>query len=184
MFVSIDNRQRKISMVGRSGSFPCNSIPGHSYYMHFGGWMWRTPNSNKYKRGEFTMNIKTRSFEINDLLQKIYNDLKLSPSELAIALSTSENTLNQTSLTDTACMNIANIAFIHETDNDTRLRSYIQELILHYNFSYALISKLTDLPSEKIESFIKDPSSLCIDERYQLAIKSSFIIILLLQATK
>lgn len=138
----------------------------------------------KYKRGEFTMNIKTRSFEIDDLLQKIYNDLKLSPSELAIALSTSENTLNQSNLTDTACMNIANIAFIHETDNDTRLRSYIQELIFHYNFSYALISKLTDLPSEKIESFIKDPSSLCIDERYQLAIKSSFIIILLLQATK
>lgn len=38
------------SMVGRSGSFPYNSIPGHSYYMHFGGWMWRTSNGSYVER--------------------------------------------------------------------------------------------------------------------------------------
>jgi len=69
-------------------------------------------------------------------------------------------------------------------EDDVRLRGIIETLTAQCRLTHQNIALLTGVGLDELESFLRDPRSIALESKYELAIRASYLISAVANATK
>ena len=70
-------------------------------------------------------------------------------------------------------------SYIKKIPDDERLKAFCDELVSRYNFTPSIISKLTGIEIAYIQMVFDSPQKLSIEMKYQIAVRISYILFVL-----
>jgi hypothetical protein len=99
-------------------------------------------------------------------------------------LATNEKESDALSSDESARLSIlvANLTVGFQIDDTERLKSILESLTIGCGLTVENIARLTGLAVADVESALRDPETVAIEKKYELAIKGSYLINVINQA--